>query len=149
MITYKSLLPEITLKYKKGDYKKVKIVSSLNLFELFNELYDMDTFEISESVIIIYLNQANNTLGWQKHSNGGSCQALIDIRLIMVTALQVGARSIVLSHNHPSGQMKPSEEDKSITRKVKEAADTLQLTLLDHIIMTENGYYSFSDEGLL
>ena len=76
-------------------------------------------------------------------------QTVIDIRMIMVTALQCGASSIILSHNHPSGTLRASEEDKTITRRVKEAGKTLCINLLDHIIVTPDSYYSFSDEGML
>jgi DNA repair protein RadC len=149
MKTYQSPMPEITLKYKKGETKKVKIASSMDSYKLFMEFYDQDTIEVNESVIILYLNAANNTIGWQKHSSGGMTQTVIDIRMIMVTALQCGASSIILSHNHPSGTLRASEEDKTITRRVKEAGKTLCINLLDHIIVTPDSYYSFSDEGML
>ena len=88
-----------------------------------------------------------NTIGWQKHSSGGMASTVVDVRMIMVTALQCGASAIMLSHNHPSGQLRTSREDENITRKVKIAGETLGITLLDHIIVTTEGYYSFSDEG--
>ena len=148
MKTYKSNLPEIILKYKKGDTKKVKITSSQDCYNVFMEFYDQDTIELNESVIILYLNGGNNTIGWQKHSSGGMTQTVIDIRLIMTTALQCGASSLILSHNHPSGQLKASPEDENITKRVKQACEALSIKLLDHIIVTpESGYYSFSDEG--
>jgi DNA repair protein RadC len=150
MKTYKSDLPEITLKYKKGGSKKVKITSSFDCFDVLMEFYDQDTIELNESVIVLYLNNANTTLGWQKHSSGGMCQTVIDVRMIMVTALQCGASSLILSHNHPSGQLRASDEDVKITQKVKQAGQTLGIKLLDHIIVSpERQYYSFADEGTL
>ena len=141
-------MPEIILKYKKGDTKKVKIASSQDCFEVFMEFYDQDTIELNESVMVLYLNSGNNTIGWQKHSSGGMTQTVVDVRLIMATALQCGASSLILSHNHPSGQLRPSQEDEAITKRVKQACEALSITLLDHIIVTpESGYYSFSDEG--
>ena len=101
-------MPEITLKYKKGNTEKVKIGSSKDCFDVFMKFYDQDTIEINESVIVLYLNSANNTIGWHKHSSGGATQTVIDIKLIMITALQCGAKSIILSHNHPSGATRPS-----------------------------------------
>lgn len=147
MKTYSSKMPEIELKYKKGEVLKCKIQTSKDAYDVLMKFYDEDVFELTESVIVIYLNSANNTIGWMKHSSGGMTQTVVDPKLIVGTALKCGATGIILSHNHPSGQRIPSQQDKEITKRLKEGCKFLGLTLMDHIIVTENGYYSFGDEG--
>lgn len=149
MKTYKGVIPEITLKYKKGDILKVKIRQSSDAYELLMKFYDEDVFELTESVIVLYLNAANNTIGWMKHSSGGTSQTILDPKLIVGTALKCGASAIMLSHNHPSGQTIPSNQDKAITKKLQEGCKFFDILLMDHIIMCEDSYYSFGDEGEL
>lgn len=149
MIKYKGDLPEISLKLKKGGHKKCKISSSKNAEEFFRSIFDEDTLEIYETFMVVFLNNSNNTLGFMKLSQGGITGTLVDVRLLMVSALQCGAVSIIMAHNHPSGGLKPSEADKSLTQKIKLAANTLDISVLDHLIITENGYYSFADENQL
>lgn len=149
MKEYKSNLPEIVLKYKKGTTNKFKIQSSQDAYKLFKEFYDQDTFELCESTIVLFLNSSNNTIGWTKHTQGGMDSCIIDVRLILATALQCGARSIMISHNHPSGNTHPSVNDNNITNKLKRACETLEITLLDHIIASEESYYSYVDNGMI
>ena len=149
MKKYKGLLPEIELKFKKGDTYKCQIKESKDIFDLLSLLYNQDTVELTESMIAIYLNRANNTIGWFKVSSGGLVGTVIDNRLILATALKCGASSIIISHNHPSGSLQPSSADISITNLLKLACKTMEMDLLDHIIYTPEGYYSFADEGLL
>ena len=149
MKTYKSQLPEITLKYKKGEAKKVKITSSIDAAALLKTLHDSDTLEIFESTIFVFLNRANTSIGWLKHSSGGSASCIVDIKLIMTTALQCGAHSIVFSHNHPSGNKKASSNDVKVSKNLIEACKVLDMTLLDSIIITNDDYTSLKDEGLI
>ena len=149
MKEYKSTIPEITLKYKSGDTKKIKVTSSKGAADYMRELYDMDTIEITESAICLFLNRANNSIGWFKVSQGGMTGTVIDVKLILIAALKCGAQAIILSHNHPSGQLRASDADLRITRKLNEACKILDISLLDHVIITNEGYLSFSDEGLL
>lgn len=147
MKTYKGTLPEIELKYKKGDTLRCKITSSKDAAELFMKFYDEDVFELTESVIVIYLNTANNTIGWMKHSSGGTDQTVIDPKLIVGAALKMGASGIIISHNHPSGNRLPSSHDRDVTKKIKQGCSYFGILLLDHIIVTTDSYYSFGDEG--
>jgi len=149
MRTYKTNCPEIELKLKRGEVKKMQIKSSKDSFEAFKLFYDQDTIELTESFIALFLNRANNTLGWLKVSQGGMTGTVVDIRIILGTALKIAAQSIILSHNHPSGNLQPSEADISLTKKIKEAAIFMDISILDHIIYTESGFYSFADEGLM
>ena len=147
MKTYKSKFPEITLKLKKGDVLNCKIKTSKDAADLFRSIWDADILDICESVICIFLNRQNNTIGWFKVSQGGLSGTVVDNRLILVTALNCLALGIILCHNHPSGNLQPSEADMEITKKLKEAAETVDLQLLDHVILTEEGYYSLGDNG--
>lgn len=150
MTEYKTNIPEITLKYKTGDIKKVKISSASDGADYLKLMYDQDTIEISESAIVVYFNQALNSIGWFRVSQGGMTGTVIDVRLVLATALKCGAAGIMMSHNHPSGNTEPSESDKNLTQKLKEAGKIMDIRLIDHIILTANGsYFSFADEGLL
>jgi DNA repair protein RadC len=144
---YKNTIPEIQLKYKSGEVLSKTIRSSKDAYELFMKFYDEDVFELTESVIVIYLNSANETIGWMRHSTGGMGSTVVDPRLIFVAALKCGATGIMVSHNHPSGQLRPSNEDNKFTKRLKEGGEFLQIRLIEHIIATRYGYYSYADEG--
>jgi len=142
MKTYKSNLPEITLKYKSGDQKKVKITCSTDAAELLKTFYDQDTIELTESFIVLFLNRNNSTIGWFKMSHGGLNGTVVDNRLILVTALKCAAQNIIISHNHPSGNVNPSSADIQQTKKLKESCKILDISLLDHIILSNENHYS-------
>ena len=97
----------------------------------------------------IYLNQSNRVIRKERLSAGGIAGTYVDIRLIMKEAILCNATDMIISHNHPSGNEKPSKEDNLITEQVKKAADTLNIRLLDHVIITSNTYYSYMDNGML
>lgn len=102
-----------------------------------------------EEFWIIYLNRRNAILGSERHSMGGITGTVIDVRLVLKRALYRNATSLVACHNHPSGNLEPSDADKKITRQLKEAAAIMEIPVMDHIIVTQGGYFSFADEGLL
>ena len=149
MKTYKSNMPELSIKYKSSGLKKVQIKSSNDAFIVLKEMYDADTLEYSESTIIIFLNQANNTIGWTRHTSGGMASTVVDVKIVLAEALLCGAAAIMFSHNHPSGQLFASSEDIKMTNKLSEACRTIDIRFLDHIIVAGDlsGYYSFADEG--
>jgi DNA repair protein RadC len=147
MKTYKTELPEITLKYKSSDVTKTKITNSQDSYELFKKMYDADTLEYCESSIVIYLNRASNSIGWQKISQGGITGTVVDVRMILATALKCGASAFILSHNHPSGNLFPSGNDDKLTKQIYEAGKIMEIKLLDHLIITSEGYYSYADQG--
>ncbi|CAA9200974.1 JAB domain-containing protein [Flavobacterium collinsii] len=142
---------EIQLIYKT----KVKasdrpyISSSKTVYQLALQFWNPDTIEFFEEFKILLLNQSNKVLGMYEVSSGGIAGTSVDLRLIFAAALKANAVSLIMIHNHPSGQVKPSEADKQITRKVREAGGILNITLLDHLIITPETYYSFVDEGAL
>jgi DNA repair protein RadC len=105
--------------------------------------------ELKEEFYILLLNRANRVKGWYKVSEGGTAGTVVDPKLIFSTALKCHASSIILSHNHPSGNVKPSEEDLKLTKKLTEGGKLLEIAVLDHLILTSEEYLSFADEGLL
>jgi DNA repair protein RadC len=112
-------------------------------------IWDKDTIELREEIIVLYLNAANEVLGWIKIATGGIDQAFVDPRLIFGVAVQVAATGIIISHNHPTGSRFPSEADRTLTRKIFHAGETLGIRLLDHLIITKDQAYSFAqEEGL-
>lgn len=149
----KNVLEEVYVGYKTK-IQSTDRVTVTNSRECYNHLflaYDKDTFQYKESFFAMYLNRANKVLGVLKISEGGVCGTVCDARIIMQAALRLNASFIVLSHNHPSGNMKPSQSDIEITNRLQEAAKFMDMKILDHIIVSadENTYYSFGDEGRL
>lgn len=139
--------PEIELKFKKGKTETVKITGSSHLNDVLRTMFDMDTIEIYETVIVIFLNNSNKMIGWVKHSQGGITGTIIDKRIICATALKCLATSVIISHNHPSGTLIPSSADLKITKELKECFKLFDINFLDHMIITEDSYYSFRDNG--
>jgi len=126
--------------------EKKKIVSSASVFELMQPVIG----ELPhEEFWIVYLNNSNKVIQKNQLSKGGITGTLVDIRLALKTALEVVATGIILVHNHPSGTLKPSEADKQLTLKLNTAAKSLDIKVLDHLIITEKAYFSFADEGIL
>ena len=147
MKTYMSNMPEITLKYKTGNYKKTKISTSLDAFQVLLQLYDEDTVDYRETAFVLFLNKANNTIGWMKISEGGTSATVIDPKMIFATALKCNASGIILSHNHPSGQLRASDEDRKMTSNLATIGYIMGIEVLDHVIVCRSGYYSMNEEG--
>jgi DNA repair protein RadC len=144
-----SQVAEITVSYKPKAGKKPVIVTSLDAFNIFRELYSPDTIYLQEQVSVLYLNRSNKVLGHYKASVGGITGTVADIRLILGVALKCTACSLILCHNHPSENIKPSRQDEDLTRKIKEAAKFMDIQVTDHLIITLQEYYSFADEGII
>ncbi|SDM75603.1 RadC family protein [Kriegella aquimaris] len=126
--------------------KITKISSSRDAFELLHSAMG----ELPhEEFWIVYLNNANSVLQLSQLSKGGLTGTLVDIRIVMKQALELGAVALILAHNHPSGTLKPSAADKQITQKLKLGAEALDIKVLDHLIITQKDYFSFADEGVL
>lgn len=144
---YLNTCPEIKLRYKNGGIPKTKITKSSDINDFFRKTFDADSIEIHEEFMVAYLNNANETIGWFKVSQGGLTGTVVDVRLIMSNAVKLCCKSIVLAHNHPSGSLKASEPDKHTTKRLQEACRLFDITLLDHIILTKDSYYSMVDNG--
>jgi len=126
--------------------EKKKITSSVSVFELMQPIIG----ELPhEEFWIIYMNNSNKVIQKNQLSKGGITGTLVDVRLALKNALEVGATGIILAHNHPSGTLKPSTADKQLTQKLTTAGESLDIKVLDHLIITEKAYFSFADENLL
>lgn len=126
--------------------EKPQISSSKDAYQILKlHLADLRT----EEFWAIFLNQSNKVIHIAQLTQGGINQSIVDIRIVFKTALEHFATGIIISHNHPSGNVKPSAEDISITKKIKEAGNLMNIQLLDHLIITQNSYLSFADEGIL
>ncbi len=133
---------------RRGEEGKIitKIQSSKSVFELLQPL--LGELE-HEEFWIVYLNNSNKVLHKAQLSKGSITGTLVDVRLVMKQALELGAVALILAHNHPSGALKPSTADKQITQKLKAVGETLDIKVLDHLIITQKEYFSFADEGVL
>ncbi|TXD82288.1 JAB domain-containing protein [Subsaximicrobium wynnwilliamsii] len=126
--------------------EKMKISSSTSVFELMQPIIG----ELPhEEFWIVYLNNSNKVLHKNQVSKGGITGTLVDVRLVLKSALELGAVGLILAHNHPSGTLKPSTADKDLTKKLKLAAESLDIKVLDHLIITEKAYFSFADENIM
>ncbi len=126
--------------------KITKITSSNSVFEL---LQPMMGELPHEEFWIVYLNNANKVMLSALLSKGGITGTLVDVRLVLKQALELGAVGLILAHNHPSGTLRPSEADKQVTSKLKLAAEALDIKVLDHVIITQQDYFSFADNAML
>lgn len=149
-----------------GEAKAISIIAALELgrrrrsedaVELKKVTSSKVIFEIMQPIIgelpheefwIIYMNNSNKVISKSQLSKGGITGTLVDVRIVFKTALEMGATALILCHNHPSGTLIPSDADKQITRKLKLAGDSLEIKVLDHLIVTETSYFSFADEGI-
>ncbi len=130
----------------KKTTKKIEIKKSKNAYDvLASELLGLP----HEEFWILYLNQSSRLIEKYRLSQGGITQTSVDLRLAFKRAFEVGATAMVLAHNHPSGGLNPSISDKEITRKFKIAAANVELKVLDHLIISEKGYFSFADQAIL
>ena len=121
-----------------------KINSSNDVFQLMSPMFYDKEFE---EFWVIYMNNVNKVLSKEMCTRGGITSTIVDKRLVFKRALELSAVSIIVCHNHPSGNIKPSISDKELTKKIKEAGDSLDIRLLDHLIITEKSYFSFADHG--
>lgn len=140
-------LPKIKIKVSITDGEKFQITGSDDVAKVCESIFNADTLQWTEEMILICLNRANNVIGYSKIAAGGFSGVVCDPRVIMTFALQCAASSIILAHNHPSGNLKPSSGDIEITKKIREACKYLDINLLDHIIVTSNGHLSMMENG--
>ena len=142
---------EIEVSYRPAIGRKPKIACSLDAYIELKLFFPDETIALQEQFVCMYLNRANLVIGVYPISKGGITGTVVDIRLILSVALKIAATSIIIAHNHPSGNLQCSNADEQLTRKIKEASLFMDIQLSDHIILSpfEGLYYSFADEGLL
>src|SRR5690606_32337877 len=146
-----SQVAEIELVYKpKIDILKApRVVSSESAYRILKGVWDENKLQFVEAFKIILLNRGNKVLGVVDISTGGTAGTFVDARLVFAAALKSNCQSIILAHNHPSGFLAPSIQDEGLTKRLVQIGRLLDLPILDHIILTSEGYYSFADEGKL
>ena len=139
---------EITARYRRSNLTEFKVTNSQIVSDTVRDIFPVE-IDHREAMVCLYLNRANMVVSWGTISVGGISGTTIDNRVIMQQALMCNASSIILVHNHPSGNTEPSSTDINVTDKLKEVAKIMEIPLLDHLIITAKSYYSFSDNGLL
>ena len=145
-----SRLTEIKVSYRKQKPFDMKITCSNDAAGILRSLYNKETIELLEQFYVLYLNRANHIIGYFEMSKGGLTGTIADIRVILGIALKSAATGIILSHNHPSGNLTPSIQDKELTSKISEAARFMDIRILDHLILCSNNkYLSMADEGMM
>lgn len=140
---------ELIYRSKIKASQRPRIASSKDAAELLIRLWNKDKIDFVEEFKILLLNRNNRVLGIVDISTGGVTGTVADPKIIFVAALKAGACNIIISHNHPSGSLKPSRADEEMTKKIKYGGQLLDIQIFDHIIITSEGYYSFADEGLI
>lgn len=140
---------ELVYKSKVKASERPQITTSSDAYELLKAVWEEGKMDLVEQFKVLFLNRANKVLCVYNVSSGGITGTVADPRLIYSAALKVNCVSIILSHNHPSGNLKPSRADEELTQKIKGAGAFLDIKVLDHLVISSEGYYSFADEGLL
>lgn len=145
------VVTEIRISYKPKvkTRDRPKIKCSKDAYMHIRQFFDPSLLNIKEEAAILYLNGNNRIIGGFKVSSGGISTTIVDIALILGVAVKCLARSLVLAHTHPSGELQPSNADLNLTARLKEAAKLLDITLIEHLILSTEGYLSFADERLL
>jgi DNA repair protein RadC len=126
-----------------------KITTAIDAYQILINSWNEDEIELRECFKIMMLSRANRVLGIYEVSKGGLTGVAVDVRMVFIAALKANAACLILAHNHPSGQLKASHADREITDRIKTAGKFLDIEILDHLILTSEGYLSFIDEGIL
>lgn len=144
-------LAEISVTFTPAVEPGLVITTSYDAHKAFMQFFPKETIQLQERFVVMYLNRSNKVLGLYPVSIGGITGTVADPRLILGVAVKIAATAMILSHNHPSGAMKPSQADLDLTEKIKQAGRYLDIQVMDHIIVSalEDEYYSFADEGIL
>jgi len=153
MKTQQITIAEVKLVYrtKVKASERLQIKCSKDAFDIFMGSWDLDSIEHIEEFKLMLLTRSNKVLGIASISKGGINGTVTDVRIILQYAIKANASGIIICHNHPSGNLQPSESDQAITRKIKDSGLLMDVQLLDHLIITveEDSYYSFADNGLV
>lgn len=145
------IVSEIQISYKNQIdlFDLYKIKSSSDAAKLLFDHWNKDTIELNECFKVLLLNNSNIVKGIYEVSSGGITGTVVDVRMLFAVALKTLSTSIIIAHNHPSGNLNPSEADKSLTKKIQKGSQFLDIKLLDHLIIVPSGsYFSFCDEGI-
>lgn len=145
------VIDEIDIKLvRKGvELQTKQVTSSRDVFAIFKELWATDRLSVNEDLNVLFLNQNNRVVSYYQHSKGGINQTTIDIEMVCALAIKSLAKGVIVAHNHPSENLRPSEADINFTRKLKTALALFSVNLLDSLIITKDSYFSFADDGLM
>lgn len=125
------------------------IKKSADAYKLFMKVWDMGKIELAEQFKVIFLNAACKAMGICEISSGGRAGTVVDPKMVFAAALKAGAMFLIIAHNHPSGELSPSQKDTETTRQLADCGSLLHLPVIEHLIITAEGYFSFADSGLL
>lgn len=142
-----NVVKEYSLKYKPTKRTATQIANSRDAYNELLQVFDPDTMPLFESFYVVYLNQNNKVKGYMKIGEGGITNVVVDIKKIMMAAIGSLATCMIISHNHPSGNPHPSQDDRKLTKKIQQACSLMDISLIDHIIIGDGVYYSFRDNG--
>jgi len=137
-----------SIKKNQSEFPRQKISSSKDAEQFIRQFYG-DDLEVYESFFLLLLNQANETVGYAKISQGGIAGTIVDVKIIAKYVVDTLAQAVVLAHNHPSGNIRPSQADENITTRIKATLNLFDCKVLDHIILTADNYFSFQDNGII
>ncbi len=137
----------LTYKNRVPYNQRQKVITSHGAYEILTKIFPADTIDYRETFIVLYLNKASQVLGYSIISEGGTASTVVDTKMVIQTALLANASAVIIAHNHPSGNLRPSIEDNRLTKRVAEAARLFDIKVLDHLIVTSESFYSFSDNG--
>lgn len=146
---YKISEVELVYRTKVKASERPSVNTSNDAYNILMQYWDENKIELLEQFKILLLNRASHVIGISDISTGGVAGTVVDPKIVFSIALKANASSIILAHNHPSGNLQPSKEDNAVTTKMREAGSFLDLRVLDHLIVTKDGYYSYTDEGKL
>lgn len=140
---------EISVSYSPTYKRKIKITGTTVAHNALRKMWDVRLMNVQEQFCVLFLNNANEVVGFRCLSSGSLTASLVDLKILFGLACKSLSSGIIIGHNHPSGNCKPSPGDIDVTRRIKEAGKMLDVKLLDHIILTNNDYYSFNDNNLI
>ena len=144
-------LSELKVTYRRSGRAsdRKRMTGAMSAADYLKSVWDRDRIELVEEFLMLCLDGANRPIGWLKVSTGGLAASQVDIRVVLSIALQTASSSLIVAHNHPSGELSPSPEDIVVTNRLKEASALVGIRLLDHLIITKESWFSFLDHGYL
>ena len=143
------IIPKVEVSFhpKRNPIKRVFLTSSSEVNEFCRSIWDQHTISLYEEFYVIFLDRRNGVIGWRKIGQGNCAGVIVNVQLIFAIATQCNTTGLILCHNHPSNHLSPSQQDRNITNKIRDGCQLFDMKLLDHLIISEQGYYSFLDEG--
>lgn len=149
MSNVKNFVSEISVSYSHTYKRKIKVTGADSAHKTLRKMWDTNLLNIQEQFCVLFLNNSNEVVGFRCLSSGTLTASLVDFKILFGLACKSLSSAIIIAHNHPSGKLQPSQGDINVTKKIKEAGNMLDIKLLDHIILTQNDYFSLNDNNLI